>query len=158
MSFPAPSCLHRMTQTTTSPAATSSTTVRSTGRGANVALWVLQVLLAAVYVFAAIPKLTADPMAVAGFEMMGLGTTGMYIIGCLEVAGAVALLIPRLTGLAGFCFVALMIGAVISTVIFMGVEMAIVPAVVLVLAAVVAYGRRRSVGELVTTARRIVHR
>ena len=61
---------------------------------------------------AALPKLTADPMTVAGFTAMGFGATGMFVIGLLEVAGAIGLLIPRLTGLAALCLVALMIGAV----------------------------------------------
>ncbi len=105
-------------------------------------------LTAAVFVWAAIPKLTADPMAVQGFTAMGLGIAGMYIIGSLEVAGAVALLIPRLAGLAGLAFVGLMIGAVVASLPF-GAAMVVVPAAVGVLAAVIAWGRRRSTVELV---------
>jgi uncharacterized membrane protein len=30
---------------------------------------------------------------------MGLGVAGMYVIGALELAGAVAMFVPRLTGL-----------------------------------------------------------
>src|ERR671916_172725 len=84
-------------------------------RVANAGLWTLQVLLAAVYAMAAFGKLTAEAQTVAAFEAMGLGTTGMYVIGALEVAGAIAMFVPRLTGLAAACFVALMIGAVIIT-------------------------------------------
>src|SRR5687767_12117464 len=87
----------------------------ATTRAANVGLWTLQVLLAAVYAMAAFGKLTAEAQTVAGFEAMGLGTTGMYVIGALEVAGAIAMFVPRLTGLAATCFVALMVGAVIAT-------------------------------------------
>src|SRR5918999_6141785 len=88
----------------------------TTARIANVGLWTLQVLLAAVYAFSAFGKLTAEAQNVAGFEAMGLGTTGMYIVGALELAGAIAMFVPRLTGLAAACFVALMIGAVTITV------------------------------------------
>src|SRR5919112_3879501 len=87
----------------------------ATARVVNVGLWTLQVLLAAVYAFSAAGKLTADAQNVAGFEAMGLGTTGMYIIGALELAGAIAMFVPRLTGLAATCFVALMVGATILT-------------------------------------------
>ena len=59
-----------MTDTTARPARTTPTT----GRAANVALWTLQVLLAAVYLFSAFGKLTADAQNVAGFEAMGFGT------------------------------------------------------------------------------------
>ena len=132
---------------------------RRPGRAANVALWVLQVLTAAVFVFAAVPKLTADPMAVAGFTAMGLGTTGMYIIGTLEILGAVALLIPVLCGLAALCQVALMIGAVITTLVFFGAgPLLITPAVVLVVVSVIAWARRRRTADLVALIRRYARR
>jgi uncharacterized membrane protein YphA (DoxX/SURF4 family) len=117
-------------------------------------LWTLQVLLAAVYAFSAFGKLTADAQNVAGFEAMGLGTTGMYIIGALELAGAIAMFVPRLTGLAALCFVALMIGAVIATALVGGGALVAIPATVGVVAAVVAWGRRESTRRLVADLRR----
>ena len=123
-------------------------------RAANVGLWILQVLLAAVYAFSAYGKLTADPQNVAGFEAMGLGAAGMYIIGALELAGAIAMFIPRLTGLAALCFVALMIGAVIATAAIGGGALVVIPATVGVVAAVVAWGRRDSTRRLVAQLRR----
>ena len=142
-----------MTHTTDS--ARPTTSPARPGRAANTALWILQVLTAAVFVFAAIPKITADPMAVAGFAMMGISPVGMVTIGLLELAGAIALFVPRLTGLAGLCFVALMIGAVSTTLIFVGPSMVALPAVTLVAAAIIAYGRRRSLVELVALVRRL---
>ena len=133
--------------TTTGPTTT-------TARVANVGLWTLQVLLAAVYAFSAYGKLTADPMQVAGAEAAGLGITGMYIIGALELAGAIAMFIPRLTGLAALCFVALMIGAVIITAAIGGGALVAVPATVGALAAVAAWGRRDSTRRLVAQVRR----
>jgi uncharacterized membrane protein YphA (DoxX/SURF4 family) len=126
----------------------------TTGRIANIGLWTLQVLLAAVYAFSAFGKLTAEAQNVAGFEAMGMGTTGMYIIGALELAGAIAMFVPRLTGLAATCFVALMIGAVIITLAIGGGALAAIPATVGVLAAVVAWGRRDSTRRLVAQLRR----
>ncbi|MCO1661116.1 DoxX family protein [Pseudonocardia humida] len=126
----------------------------ATPRTAKVVLWVLQVLLAAVYAFSASGKLAADAQNVAGFEAMGLGTAGMYIIGTLELAGAIAMFVPRLTGLAALCFVALMIGAVTATVAIGGGVLAAIPAVVGVVAAVVAWGRRESTRRLVEHVRR----
>ena len=123
-------------------------------RAGNVGLWTLQVLLAAVYAFSAYGKLTADPVQVAGSEAAGLGITGMYIIGALELAGAIAMFVPRLTGLAALCFVALMIGAVIITAAIGGGALVAVPATVGVLAAVVAWGRRDSTRRLVAQVRR----
>jgi uncharacterized membrane protein YphA (DoxX/SURF4 family) len=123
-------------------------------RVGNVSLWTLQVLLAAVYAFSAYGKLSADPVQVAGAEAAGLGITGMYIIGTLELAGAIAMFVPRLTGLAALCFVALMIGAVIITAAIGGGALVAVPATVGVLAAVVAWGRRDSTRRLVALVRR----
>jgi uncharacterized membrane protein YphA (DoxX/SURF4 family) len=129
----------------TAIAATRPATVRA----ANVGLWTLQVLLAAVYAFSAAGKLTAEAQNVAGFEAMGLGTTGMYIIGALELAGAIAMFVPILTGLAALCFVALMIGAVVITWAIGGGALVAIPATVGVVAAVVAWGRRDSTRRLI---------
>jgi uncharacterized membrane protein YphA (DoxX/SURF4 family) len=134
---------------------TAVTAPRSTSvRVANVGLWTLQVLLAAVYAFSAFGKLTAEAQNVAGFEAMGLGTTGMYVIGALELAGAIAMFVPRLTGLAATCFVALMIGAVIITAAIGGGALVAIPASVGVVAAVVAWGRRDSTRRLIAQLRR----
>jgi uncharacterized membrane protein len=126
--------------TTTSEIPVTAATVGR--RPANVALWVLQGLLAATYVAVALPKLTAQPDAVTGFADIGVSTTGMYVIGVLEVAGAVALLIPRLCGPAALAFVGLMIGAVTVTVLHLGAGDAILPGTLLVLVAIVAWARR----------------
>jgi uncharacterized membrane protein YphA (DoxX/SURF4 family) len=134
--------------------AVTATRPATTVRVANVGLWTLQVLLAAVYAFSALGKLTADPQAVAGFEAMGLGTAGMYVIGALELAGAIAMFVPRLTGLAATCFIALMTGAVIITLAIGGGALAAIPATVGVVAAVVAWGRRDSTRRLVAQLRR----
>jgi uncharacterized membrane protein YphA (DoxX/SURF4 family) len=126
----------------------------TTSRAANAGLWTLQVLLAAVYAFSAFGKLTAEAQNVAGFAAMGLGNTGMYVIGALELAGAIAMFVPRLTGLAALCFVALMTGAVILTAMVGGGALVAIPATVGVLAAVVAWGRRDSTRRLVASVRR----
>ena len=126
-----------------------ATSTRTTSRTGNVVLWTLQVLLAAVYAFSALGKLTADAQNVAGFAAMGLGNTGMYIIGALELAGAIAMFVPVLTGLAATCFVALMTGAVVLTLMMGGGALAAIPATVGVVAAIVAWERRDSTHRLV---------
>jgi uncharacterized membrane protein len=148
---------HHTTNSTTAAASRTASRgrvpVAERRRGVNVAVWVLQALLAGLYVFAALPKLAASEQAVTGFNQMGLGTTGMYLIGALELAGAIALLIPRLCGLASTCFVALMTGAVIATVLTHGPSLAAFPAVVLILVAVVAWTRRERTTDLVRLVR-----
>ncbi|MFP5068400.1 DoxX family protein [Pseudonocardia nantongensis] len=136
---------------------TDATTTTATGRAprpaGNVALWVLQVLLAATFVMAALPKVSGDPVAVGGFDLLGLGMPGMYVVGWLELAGALALLIPRLCGLAATCQVALMIGAVATTAVLMP-EMIAFPAGTLVAVCVVAWFRRDRTAALVRSVRR----
>jgi uncharacterized membrane protein YphA (DoxX/SURF4 family) len=127
--------------------------LRHQQRWVNVALWGLQVVVAGVFVMAAVPKLTADPQAVAGFAALGLGTVGMYLIGALEIAGAIGLLIPPLAGLAGWAFVGLMIGAVISTLLVLGSDLVAMPAAVLVLVGIIAWGRRGRTAELIALVR-----
>jgi putative oxidoreductase len=77
----------------------------------NRALWATQVLLAAVFTFAAMPKLAGAHSAVAMFGQIGAGQWLRYLVGTAELAGAVGLLIPRLTGLAAAGLAADMAGA-----------------------------------------------
>ena len=133
---------------------TTATAPTTTSRPAHIGLWTLQVLLAAVYAFSAYGKLTAEAQNVAGFAAMGLGNTGMYIIGALELAGAIAMFVPVLTGLAALCFVALMTGAVILTALIGGGALVAIPATVGLVAAIVAWGRRDSTRALVAGLRR----
>jgi uncharacterized membrane protein YphA (DoxX/SURF4 family) len=122
------------------------------GRAGNVGLWVLQVLGAAIFLFAGYSKLKGDPQQVEGFEAIGLGVTGMYVIGVLEIAGAVGLLLPGVAGFAGLCLVALMVGATIATIGMMGfAPLVAIPVVTLIIAAVIAWGRRRTVPRFVNT-------
>lgn len=127
-------------------------------RAANLTLGGLQIVTAVVFVMAAVPKVSADPQAVAGFNAIGLGMVGMYSIGLLEIAGAVALLIPLLAGLAGLAFTGLMVGAVVTTLLVFGVDMTALPVVVLVPAGTIAWGRRQRTVELIELVRSRAHR
>ncbi|TDC91297.1 DoxX family protein [Saccharopolyspora aridisoli] len=91
-----------------------NSTARRGGRVGNVVLWALQVLLAAVFVMAAVPKFLGDPTMVATFEAVGVGQWLRHITGACEIAGAIGLLVPRLTGLAALGLVGVMIGATVT--------------------------------------------
>lgn len=58
-----------------------------------------------------------------------------------------------LAGVSALALVALMIGAVVLTAVFASVALAAIPATVLVLVAIVAWGRRRSTAELIALVR-----
>jgi putative oxidoreductase len=131
-----------------------TTTAPTTRRPANIALWVLQVALAAFYALGAVPKVLGDPTVLDGFAAIGWGPTGTLVIGVLELAGAVGLLVPRLCGLAALGFVGLMAGAVAFTVSALGVAAAALPAVLLVLVGLLAWARWDRTAALVAMARR----
>ena len=113
----------------------------------SAALWTIQGLLAALFLFAGLMKLAMpyDPAMAMGFPEWFL-----RFIGVAETLGALGLVLPgltrvrtELTPLAAQGLVVIMIGAVITTVATMDASMAILPLVVGVLAATVAHGRSR---------------
>lgn len=112
------------------------------------ALWVLQVLLGLLFMFAGGSKLVmpieemTKEVAMPGWFLRGIGVC--------ELLGGLGLILPGLfrirtglTPLAAAGLVIIMIGATVVTVMYMGVGMALVPFIVGVLAAFVAYGRWR---------------
>jgi uncharacterized membrane protein YphA (DoxX/SURF4 family) len=119
-------------------------------RRADIGLRVLQILLALFFGAAsALPKLIAHPSATEGFDRIGFGDWFMYLIGSLELAGAIALLIPLLSGLAGLAFIGLMIGAFITQVTVFDGENAATPLIIMVLVGLVAWGRRGQTTRLI---------
>jgi uncharacterized membrane protein YphA (DoxX/SURF4 family) len=117
----------------------------------NILLWILQVLLALLFLFSGITKLV---LPVEVLNSMGspnaVHLPGLFLkfIGLVEVFGALGLILPGvfrkrpdLTPLAAAGLVIVMIGAVVVTVMGDGVGMAIAPFVVGLLCAFVAYGR-----------------
>lgn len=112
----------------------------------NVLLWILQVLLAALFLFAGGVKLVLPADQLAGPVSMPIWF--VRFIGVVEVLGAFGLLLPgifgirrQLTPLAACGLVILMIGAVPIGVMSGGAITAVIPAVVGILAALIAYGR-----------------
>ena len=112
------------------------------------ALWVVQILLAALFLFAGGMKLVLPLEKLAGPVALPGGL--MRFIGVVEALGAVGLILPAalrikpwLTPLAALGLVIVMIGAVVITVIGGDPFAAVISAVVGLLAAFVAYGRWR---------------
>lgn len=125
------------------------------GRRARIALRGLQILLALFYAIAsALPKLIAHPTAAEGFDELGWGSAGMYTIGALELAGAVALLIPVLQSMAAMALSALMVGAFVVTITAFDGENAATPLILIVPLALIAWARRSSNTDLLRLVRR----
>jgi putative oxidoreductase len=118
------------------------TTVRTTrGRVLGIALWTLQVLLALQFASGGILKLVGDPAMVGMFADIGAGQWLRYLVGGLEIAGALGLLVPRFSGLAALGLVGLMVGAAATNALVLGTS-PLLPIVLLLLAALVAWVRR----------------
>lgn len=117
----------------------------------NILLWVIQILLALLFLFAGVTKLVLPMevlMAMGSPNQVRLPGLLLRFIGVCEVLGALGLILPGvfrrrqdLTPLAAAGLVVIMIGAVILTAIGDGPVAAIGPLVVGLLCAFVAYGR-----------------
>lgn len=118
----------------------------------NIALWVVQGLLAAVYLAAGVMKVVRpreQMVASGGFEWAKDMTDGaVKAIGAVEVLGALGLVLPQLTGIAPVLTPIAAVGLVIVQVLAMRVHLKLgetkslpVNVVLLLLAAFVAVGR-----------------
>ena len=114
----------------------------------NIALWIAQVLLTLMFLFAGGVKLVWPPEALEG--PFPLPIAFIRLLGVAEVLGAVGMILPGLlriktllTPLAAAGFVIIMLGAIAITVSTMDPSMATIPVICLLLAAFVAYGRTR---------------
>jgi uncharacterized membrane protein YphA (DoxX/SURF4 family) len=111
-------------------------------------LWIVQVLLALLFLFTGGMKLVLPIEAMT--EQMPMPGWFLRFIGVAEVLGAIGLILPWLLGikpgltpLAACGLVIIMIGATVVTLVAgLGVGPALIPVVVGLLAAFVAYGRR----------------
>ena len=114
----------------------------------NRALWIIQWLLALLFLFAGVMKFV---MPVAEMtKQIPLPGWFLHFIGVAEIAGAIGLVLPGLLRVrpslatsAAACLLVIMIGATVITIATGGVGMAVFPFVVGLLVLFVAYGRGR---------------
>jgi hypothetical protein len=113
----------------------------------NRALWIVQWVLALLFLFAGGMKLALPIEAMT--SQMPLPGLFLRFIGLCETLGAIGLILPGLlrirrglTPLAAAGLVVIMIGATVVMLVTGGVAVALTPLVVALLAALVVYGRR----------------
>lgn len=116
-------------------------------RDGNIMAWVLQGLLAVYYLYSAYTLVFTDDH-VRKFDEIGFGQWYRYTPGVLEIAGAIGLLIPVLCGLAALGLTGLMVGAVFTEIFLVEKGDAILPALLLVICAVLAWYRRDTIRAL----------
>jgi len=114
----------------------------------NRALWIIQVLLSLVFLFAGGTKLVMPAEQLTG--QTPLPALFLRFIGVAEIAGALGLILPGalrirpgLTPLAATGLTIIMIGATVITVMTMSAPLAVLPFTVLLLTVFVAYARWR---------------
>ena len=123
----------------------------------NVALWILQVLLALLFLFAGAMKFIMPVEEMT--KQMPVAVSGLFLhfIGVCEILGGLGLVLPMLlrvkrwlTPIAAIGLAIIMLGA-IGFSLKLGIMQALMPVLVEVLLILVAYGRSRyGTGKLAT--------
>lgn len=119
----------------------------------NIILWILQILLAILFVIAGVPKLIlpASMLQPPSPQAIEFPIWFLRFIGVCELLGGLGLVLPgvfkrrqNLIPLAAVGLLIIMIGAAVTTVMSGGGLMASIPLITALLLAFVAYGRSRS--------------
>ncbi len=115
-------------------------------RGKNLGLWMLQGLLAALFLFSGVMKFVLPPAVLTQGSSLSVGF--IRFIGVMEILGALGLVLPgafgiarRLTPLAAAGLLIIMIGATIITATGPQAATTPLPAVTGLLVAVILLGR-----------------
>ena len=130
---------------------TTTTTYSGSDKKIDLVLWTVQVLLALLFLFAGGMKFVMSVEQMTAQAPVQFSGAFLHFIGAAELSGALGLVLPgltrirrELTPVAAAGLVIIMVGAVVTTIV-QGQPGAIVPALVGVLAAYVAWGRSRRV-------------
>lgn len=117
----------------------------------NIALWIIQVLLALLFIFAGVMKFIMPVEEMT--KQMPVAVSGLFLhfIGVCEILGGLGLVLPMLlrakpwlTPIAAIGLAIIMLGAIGFT-LKLGIMQALLPVVVELLLVLVAYGRWRLV-------------
>lgn len=117
-------------------------TTRLVSIGKMIGLWTLTVMLAAFFFLAGGLKLRGVPSQVENFAHWGYAEWFLYVVGTVEAAGAIGLLVPRLAGFAAPLLGGVMLGASLTHLVHHEMKAVPIPLVILGLLAVVGYARR----------------
>jgi uncharacterized membrane protein YphA (DoxX/SURF4 family) len=116
----------------------------------NIVLWIIQILLALLFLFAGVTKLLPITMPPPPPGMWMPPMWFLKFIGVCEVLGALGLILPGLlrrnqylTVWAAIGLLIIMIGAVVVTAPTMGIRSAVLPLITALLCVFVAYGRSK---------------
>jgi hypothetical protein len=111
------------------------------GRTGVVALWIVQVALAGMFLLAGGSKLLGAAPMVAMFGAIGIGQWFRYVTGVIEVSSAIALLVPSFAVFGALALVVTMLCAIATHLLLIGGSPAM-PAILLLGSATVVWARR----------------
>jgi uncharacterized membrane protein YphA (DoxX/SURF4 family) len=109
-------------------------------RALTIALWVLQLLVAFLFAGGGWLKLSGAPVMVDMFATIGVGQWFRIVVGTLEIAGAIGLVIPPIAGLAALGLSGLMVGAIATNLFILNAD-PWSPIGLLLMCALIAWGR-----------------
>jgi len=109
------------------------------------AIWTVAILLATVFVFAGLSKLTGPSALRWGerFGRWGYPAASQYVIGALEILAGVGVLIPKLRRGAAATLAAVMIGAIYTHAVNAEYPRLIPPLILAILVLVIMFDRQR---------------
>ncbi len=119
-------------------------TTASQSRAMLISLWIVRIIVAALFVLAAGMKLSGAQMEIDVFNTVGLGQWFRYVTGIIELAGAVAVLIPAVSAFGALFLLIVDIGALIAQVTSLHMDW-IHPIVIGVILAWLIYIQRRQI-------------
>ena len=122
------------------PSLSQTVAVRN-GRTGLIALWLVQIALAGMFLLAGGSKLLGAPEMVGLFDAIGIGQWFRYLTGFIEVGSALALLLPSFAVFGALALVPTMVGAIAVHLFILGASPAL-PAILLLGAAGVTLARR----------------
>jgi putative oxidoreductase len=85
-------------------------------RSVTIGLWIMRLLIAALFLSASYMKLSGQPMLIAEFDRVGLGQWFRYFTGFLELFGGIGVLIPPLSPFAAILLLMVDLGAFVAQV------------------------------------------
>ena len=122
--------------------------IAAPGKALNITLWMLQVLVALVFVGAAAGKLVGSADMIALFDAVGIGQWFRYVTGLLELLGALLLIVPRRAAFGSLLLAGVMAGAVVAHLTLLHTAPT-APLVLFALTALISWGRRSQLVGLV---------
>lgn len=113
-------------------------------KGKKIALWIVSILLGALFIFSGSAKLFLQPVEVrAAFVHYGYAAWFGTFIGVCELLGGIGLLIPRLAALAAGGLSIIMVGAFFTHVVHHEYSHSLGPLILLTLLVLTIYMRVR---------------